>query len=274
MAVANATLIADIVNPLVMADMIQAELEKKLRATEFIQVNRELVGRPGDTINIPTWKYIGPAEDLPENTEGEITVMDFEDVEYTVKKAVKNVALTDEAVLSGFGDPVGEATRQLRMSIQDKIDNDAVEQLAGITAANGHVLTATAGLDFDTVVDAIDLLNLEEQGTTLFLMTNKLNVTKLRKDPRFVDRETLLGDSYFGTGVIGQISGARVIMSNKLPSTRSYILTPACLTLFLKRDTSIETDRKMLSKVTLIGSDCHYIVAIEDYDKIVAINHS
>lgn len=270
------TLLEKLINPQVMADMVSAELEEKLRATQFIKVNRTLVGRAGNTITIPTWLYIGMADDLPENTQGTVTEMNTEDIEYTVKKAVKNVTLTDESVLSGYGDPVGEASRQLRMAIQEKIEHDAIELLEGITAAKGHVHTTTGDLDYDTVVDALDLLRLEEQGKNLFLMVNNTTIKKIRKDPRFAERETQLGDQIFGRGVVGQIAGCRVLISNRLTDTRSYILTPECLTAFLKRDVALETARGtegVLYKRTLISSDCHYVVAIEDYDKIVAIEH-
>lgn len=272
----NTTLLAQLINPQVMADMISHELEKKLRATMFYKVDRTLTGRAGNTITVPTWKYIGPADDLPENEQGEVTEMHTKDVEYTVKKAVKNVRLTDESVLSGFSDPVGEATRQLRMSIQDKMDDDGIELLEALTDAEGHVYTADGDLDYDAVVEALDLLKLEEQGTDLFLLVNHTTIKKIRKDPKFAERQTNLGDEIFGSGVVGSIAGCRLVISNKLTATRSYILTPEALTAFMKRDITVESARGedgVLHKRTLISSDCHYVIAIEDYDKIVAIVH-
>ena len=49
------TLLEQLINPEVMADMISAELEKKLRATQFYRVDRTLTGRAGNTITVPTW---------------------------------------------------------------------------------------------------------------------------------------------------------------------------------------------------------------------------
>ncbi len=268
------TKLENLINPQVMGDMIGAELKKKLQATRFIKVDNTLVGKAGNTVTIPTWQYIGEAADLAENEQGDVTTMGTTDKEYTVKKAVKNVTLTDESVLSGYGDPVGEANRQLRMSIQDKIDSDAVTQLEAITDTTGHVHEATGALGYDAVVDALDLLQLEEQGGELYLLTNGATVTKLRKDERFTERNTTMGDTLLATGVVGSIAGCGVIISNKLTATRSYILTPGCLTAFMKRDVNIESQREMLYKRTIVGVDAHYVVAIEDYDKLVAITHS
>jgi len=270
------TLLENLIVPEIMADMISAELEKKLKATRFYKVNRTLTGRAGNTIKIPTWLYIGEAADLPENEQGEVAEMHTKDVEYTIKKAVKNVQLTDEAVLSGFGDPIGEATRQLRMSIQDKMDSDGIALLEAISTANGHVHTITGNIDYDDIVDALDLMpkDNEEQGINAFLLVNHTTAKNIRKSPRFVDRESQLGDKTLVTGVVGSIAGCNIVISNKLTATRSYILTPNCLTAFMKRDVNIETQREMLYKRTLIGSDCHYVIAIEDYDKIAAIEHS
>jgi N4-gp56 family major capsid protein len=272
----NTTLLKNLINPQVMADMISAELEKKLRVTGFYKVDRTLVGRAGDTITVPTWLYIGSAADLAENEQGEVTEMHTEDISYTVKKAVKNVRLTDEAVLSGYGDPVGEATRQLRMSIQDKMDDDGVELLGNISDTIGHVHTITTVLDYDDIIDALDLMpkDNEEQGINATLLVNSATAKNIRKNPRFIERQTMLGDTVLTTGVIGSIAGCNVVISNKITATRSYILTPECFTAFLKRDVNVETEREMLYKRTLIGSDCHYVVAIEDYDKIVAIIHT
>jgi N4-gp56 family major capsid protein len=272
----NTTLLENLINPQIMADMISAELEKKLRASMFYKVDRTLVGRAGDTITVPTWLYIGPAEDLPENQQGNITEMHTEDISYTVKKAVKNVSLTDEAVLSGYGDPVGEATRQLRMAIQDKMDDDGVELLEGITSTIGHIHTITTAIDYDDVIDALDLMpkDNEEQGISATLLVNNTTAKFIRKNPRFLEVGSQLSDRVLTTGIVGSIAGCNVVISNKLTATRSYILTPNCFTAFLKRDINVETQREMLYKRTLIGSDCHYVIAVEDYDKIVAIEHA
>jgi len=274
MAVNNVTLIEDLINPQVMADMISAELEAKLRATMFYRVDRTLTGRAGDTITVPTWLYIGAAQDLPENEQGEITQMSTEDISYTVKKAVKNVALTDEAVLSGFGDPVGEATRQLRMSIQDKMDNDGVTLLQSITASNGHVHTVTGGaITYEDVIDALYMMEKyqEEQGINATLLVSPATAKDVRKSPQFVELPSLLRDRVITTGVVGSIAGCNIVISKKLTDNEAYILTPQSLTAFMKRDVFVERERQMLFKRTIVGSDAHFVIAIEDYDRLVAL---
>ncbi|MCL1995337.1 MAG: N4-gp56 family major capsid protein [Defluviitaleaceae bacterium] len=268
------TKLEQLINPQVMGDMVSAELAKKLRATRFYRVDRTLTGRAGDTITIPTWKYIGAAEHLPENEQGNVTQMETKDVSYTVKKAVKNVALTDEAVLSGFGDPIGEATRQLRMAIQDRMDWDGVELLQGIDANNGHVLNLTSGvIAYEDVIEALHMLEQdnEEQGIECYLLANHETVKLIRKSPQFTEIPGTLRNRVITTGVVGTIAGANIIISNKLSTTEAYLLTPQCLTAFMKRDINIERERQMLYKRTIVGSDCHYVIAIENYDKIVAM---
>ena len=268
----NVTLLNNLINPQVMADMISYELEQKLRATQFFKVDRTLTGRAGDTITVPAWKYIGMAEDVAENAEVPRREMETEDISYTVKKAAIEVALTDEAVLSGYGDPMGETTRQLRLSIQEKMDYDAIQLLKGINATNGLFHTAIAPISYDTIVEALDLLKLEEQGTNLFLMVNHTNIKNIRKDERFVDRQTAAGDAVLLNGTVGSIAGCSVLISNRLDDDEAYILTPECLTAFMKREITVETEREMSFKRTKIGSDAHYVIAIEDYDKIVKIS--
>lgn len=265
------TMLEKLINPQVMADMISYELEQKLRATQFYKINRTLVGRAGDTITVPAWKYIGMAEDVAENAQVPRREMDTKDISYTVKKAALEVALTDEAVLSGYGDPVGETTRQLRLAIQEKMEDDGIMLLRGIDSATGLVYEATGAIGYDTVVNALDLLKLEEQGTNLFLMVNHTSIKTLRRDDRFHDRMTAAGDVVFTTGVVGSIAGCQVVISNRLGDDEAYILTPECLTAFMKRDLTVETEREMSFKRTKIGSDAHYVIAIEDYDKLVRI---
>jgi len=270
------TKLENVINPQVMADIVSYELEKQLRATKFYKVNRTLTGRAGDTITVPSWKYIGMAEDVAENERVPQRQLTAEDVSYTVKKAAVEVPFTDETALSAHGDTVGELTRQLRVSIYEKMEDDGIQLLEAITPDIGNVFNSTAtGADafYDDLVDALGMLKYnEDQGINTFLFTNNNTVKKLRKSDFFLDFFTM-GEQIVQTGVIGRIAGCSVIISNRLTNTRSYILMPECLTAFMKRDINIETEREMSFKRTKIGSDCHYVIAIEDFDKIVAVNH-
>lgn len=274
------TKLEQLINPEVMADIISAELPNALRATGFMKVDSTLTGRAGNTITIPRYGYIGAATDLAEGeTSTDIAQLTTTDEEYTVKKAVKNVQLTDEAVLSGYGDPVGEATKQLKMSIKDKVDDDGVLLLEGIKESTAGALyykdTATA-LSYAFLVEALDMLPTEEQGEDLYLLVNKKGIKQLRLDPRFIEN-TALGDKTVSTATVGMIAGCKVVISEKIKDNLSggigYIMRPNSLTVFLKRDTAVERERNVLNKTTLISVDKHYVVAIEDLSKIVKLEY-
>lgn len=104
------TLKANMVVPEVMADMISAVLKDKIRFAPIAEVDNTLVGVPGDTLTVPSYDYIGDAEDIPENTAIPVTQLTTKKKQMTIKKAGKGVEITDETLLSGIGDPKGEAT--------------------------------------------------------------------------------------------------------------------------------------------------------------------
>ena len=123
------TKISDLIDPEVMADIISAKIPKKLVVAPFAKIDTTLQGVPGDTITVPQYNYIGDAVDVAEGVEAETVKLTASTTTIKVKKAMKAVELTDEAVLSGYGNPVGETNNQIALSIASKVDNDAMDAL-------------------------------------------------------------------------------------------------------------------------------------------------
>ena len=73
------------------------------------------------------YKFIGFAEDVAEGDNVPFENLGKETVDVKVKKAGKGVKISDEAILSAYGNPVDEIAKQLLMSIAGKVDNDCVE---------------------------------------------------------------------------------------------------------------------------------------------------
>lgn len=268
------TKLENIINPEVMGDMISATLPKALKAKGFMKVDNTLTGKAGNTITIPQYAYIGEAKDVAEGNAAEVTQLTATDKEYTIKKAVKAVELTDEAVLSGYGDPVGETTRQLTMAIEDKVDSDGIALLTAITSsspAGANFVTSTeTKFNYAFVCDGLDALpDSEDEGEELYLLVPKAGIKALRRDEKFIDKNQ---GEMLGTGVVGSVAGCKVVVSAKLTEDDcAYILRPNALTAFIKRDVNLESDRNILTKVTTFSVDEHYTVAIEDMNKIVKI---
>ena len=101
----------------------------------------------------------------------------------TVKKAGKGVEITDEAALSGYGDPVGEAEKQLKISIAAKIDNDCYDALNSATAKYDG---KAAIIGYEGVVKAVDVFG-EEDYTQKVMFIHPKQITQLRLDPEFRD---------------------------------------------------------------------------------------
>lgn len=323
------TKLADLINPEVMADMISAKIPKKIVVAPFAKVDTTLVGQPGDTITVPQYAYIGDAVDVAEGVAAETVKLTASTTQVTVKKAMKAVELTDEAVLSGYGNPIGETNNQIAKSIASKVDNDCMDALYN---AQLFYDGSSSQIAYDGIVDAIDVFD-EEVNTEKVMFINPKQVTKLRKDSNFISADKYgVGTNVIMTGEIGRIANTRIVPSKKvkefsewyspidggdgnaltivasgattkqvnladvtpsLPnakvgdtvkkSTTAVYFNPVvklqndseteedapALTIYLKRDTNVETDRVSLSRKTDISADKHYVAALSNTSKVV-----
>ncbi len=214
---AGETKLTNMVNPEVMADMISAELPNKIKFAPLANVDTTLVGQPGDTITIPFFKYIGDADDLQEGIAMGTVVLETDTETVTIKEAGKAVEITDNAVNSGYGDPVGEANKQIIMSINAKVDKDCIEALE---TASLEYDGSSAVISYDTIVNAVDKFQ-EEDDEPKILFIHSLQKGTLRKDDDFIAN---VPNAYM-TGVIGEIAGCQVVASNNIKTTNVYELT-------------------------------------------------
>ena len=272
------TMIADLVNPQVMADMISAKIPMKLVVAPFAKVDTTLAGRPGNTITVPQYAYIGDAEDIAEGIAAETVKLETSTAEVTVKKAMKAVELTDEAVLSGYGNPVGETNNQLAKAIASKVDSDAMEALQGAQLVYDG---SASVIKYSGVVDAIDLFD-EEINTEKVIFVHPKQVTQLRKDADFTSADKYPGNVVM-TGEIGKIANTHIVPSKKVKDDGTNYLCPIvklngdaetedevpALTVYIKRDVTVETDRVSLARKTDISADEHYAVALSNTAKVV-----
>lgn len=272
------TKLENMVDPEVMAPMITAKLTEKIVATPFAKIDTTLVGRPGSTITIPRYKYIGEAEDVAEGVEAGVVKLETDTDEYSVKKAMKAVTLTDEAILSGYGNPVGEANSQLGKAIADKIDNDVMDELK-----KAKLTYEGTTISYNDVVDAIDKFN-EEENVPKVMFIHPKQVSELRKDANFISNDKY-PNNVIMRGEIGMIANTRIVATKKaINDAGTYFLNPivqlraesqtgddelSAVTIFLKRSVNVETERHTLSRTTDISVDEHYIVALTDETKVV-----
>ena len=284
------TKVEDLIIPEVMADMISAKVEAKVIVSKIAKVDTTLQGQAGNEVTVPQYKYIGDAEDIAEGVAMGTAKLETGSTSFTIKKAGKGVSITDEAILSGYGDPVGEANKQLAMAIANKIDNDVVElinkEYAEGTAEDGVQLVydgSSSVIKYAGVVDAEDLFD-EETSSDKVIYVHPKQMTQLRKDSDFISADKYDG-KVMTSGEVGKIGTCRVVRSKKvrLDESGAYYLNPIvkltndaeteedapAVTIFLKRDTQVEKERKADAGLTNIYTNKHYGVALTNTTKVV-----
>ena len=275
------TMLNNLIDAEVMADAISGKVASKVRVTPFAKIDTTLEGKnAGSTISVPQFSYIGDAEDISEGIECGTVALTATTTTATIKKAMKAVTLTDESILSGYGDPVGETNAQLAKAIASKIDADAMDalQTAQLTYDGSANVISYAG-----IVDAVDVFE-EEVNSPKVIFVHPLQVSKLRKDSEFLASDKL-GESVRVTGAIGKICNCEVVPSKKVPLNAGgtgYVCPivklngdaetedeSSALTVYMKRNVNLETERHTLSRTTDISVDEIYTVALSDASKVV-----
>lgn len=276
------TKLANMINPEVMADMVSAKLPKLLKFTPLAYIETALEGQPGDTLTVPAFEYAGDATDVAEGEAIPLDQLTTKKTTMTIKKAGKGYEITDEAVLSGLGDPIGQATHQLGLAIANKIDNDIVEIAK---TATQHVAEAPTTLE--TIDKALQIFEDEEDVRYVAVINPKDAISLKANIGKEWVKGSELGAEMVVSGTFGEAGGVQIVRSKKVEQGKGFLVQVSAketdpddeakygaFVINLKRNVAVETDRDIIKKTTVITGDEHYGVYLYDQSKVVKFGES
>ncbi len=261
----------NLIIPEVFADLVQAEFKGQTRVLPWAREDNTLEGQPGETIMFPKWNTLNELEDVGEEETLALQTLSQTVGSATIKEAGTAVAYTDKADLTGLGDPGNEAVRQFGILIARKLDTSLIAAAQEETAADAATKTReqvpykfdaqTDAFDWGTLVDATSQFGDEwepDAGTGLFIRSEQR--AQIMKDSQFIDASKLGAATPVTTGTIGIIGGMPVIVTNRLPENKFFIIRRGALGVLYKRRPIVETDRDILDRKNVITTNVHYAV--------------
>lgn len=245
------TYLSSLFNPQVVADLIDTKLTDNMVFAPLAMIDYTLQGRAGNTVTLPYYAYIGAASQVSEGYDIGIRKLTQTTSSVSIVKYGVATQLTDEAVLSGYGDPIGEAATQIATSLDDAMDNALLAALAANSAsAQNYSTSASTGLEPEDIPLALAKYGEDNDGQKALVVTPDFYAKLVGKN--WIPASEIAAGIRI-RGAVGMAYGCQVIVSNRLVTAGNlYIVKPKTLAVFIKRGTFIETDRDILNESTVI----------------------
>ena len=248
------TYLSSLFNPQVVADLIETKLTNNMVFAPLSMIDRTLEGRAGNTVTLPYYSYLGMASAVSEGHDIAMKKLVQSTSSVTIVKYGIGVTLTDEALLSGYGDPYGEAATQIAKSVDDALDNALLAALAANSASEQNYTTsASEGLVPEDIPIALAKFGEDVEGEKALLVTPDFYAQLVGKN--WIPASEIAANVRI-RGAVGMAYGCQVIISNRLISAGDlYIVKPNTLAVFMKRDVLVESDRDIVNQSTaVVGS--------------------
>lgn len=265
------TKLNNLLDPQVIGAYLDVKLVDKIKLTPLVEVDRTLEGRPGSTLTLPKWAYIGDAADLAEGGTLNFENITESTVTIGVKKVAKGISITDEAVLSGYGNPVEQIGQQLLVAVASKIEADMYTAIAEEKKATGdeagcfvHEYTGTTFAKED-IIDMRAKFG-EDQEEAMYLFVNPVEFAALSKDKDFVQIQQ---GAQVISGQVGMLYGVNIVVANRVPAGQPFLMKPGALSLLMKRNVMVEADRDITTFSNKYAVSDHYVTYVKYADRIV-----
>ena len=256
----------------VIEDMLNELLTTNLNAMNLMTVNTELAQHAGMTKKVLVYSYQGEVEEVGRGQGNTAAgALAHQPKEYTVTTAQHMFQYADEDAMIEpkvveYG--VTGAAKTMTNFMNEKY----------MTELGKATLTLEGkALNYDLVVDA--LAKMEENGAIVgalgeraaegaFLLINPAQRAELRKDADF--KAAAQGEILF-SGQIGQVAGLPVIVSRLVPAGQAFVATRKAVTCFVKKESQVEQDRDINTRVNTIVMRKVNLVALTDESQVVKI---
>lgn len=235
-------------------------LTTAINTRALMTVDTSLAETAGMTKTINVYTYTGAAEELA-NGEGNSVrgALSFVGNDYKVKRVQANFDYTDDDFMMD-NTVVDNGVQGATAILKNKMNADFYAECAKAT------LHVDGALSYDTIVDAIAELNVEDESKIFIVIPNEAKAD-LRKDPDYIAARQ--GEVVY-TGQVGTVCGIPVVASKAADAP--YVMTPEAVKLFLKKDVNAGTDRDEDTTVNSVYIRAYYIAALVDGTKICKIN--
>ena len=259
------TKLSDIINPQVMGDMIEAKINALAKLTPYAKVDTTLQGVPGDTKTVPSWNYIGDAEDFDPEAGNEMDTANLtaSSTTFTIKCAAKSVGIYQTAINSGLGNPIGQAETQLAKSVVGKVDNDVLD--AAYTCKNVYAGSTLGTIGYAGIVDANAKFEDEEDGIDKVMFIHPAQEATLLKDADFLSADKFEAGVAV-RGSIGKIAGCWIKKSKKVKHIEYEKAAEGTITIVANDGTETSTAKKLATVQPL----CAAVLKVGDKVNAVA----
>ena len=268
-ATSNTTMLSDLLDPQVVADYIDKKLIDFIRFAPLATIRDDLVGRPGDEVTVPFYKYVGAAEAVAEGEDIPIAKLTQGTKRAKVSKIGRAIQFTDEALLSAYNNDIAEeAAKQVVLAINDKVEKMFLTAMSGATLTSS---ISASGNPAAGVVDALVKFGEDVDGQKVLLCDPNFYARLLKSDGWIPNTE--MGAEIIVRGTLGAVYGTQVVLTNRLIGTgKAYIVKPGALALFMKRDTLVEFDRDKLDQTNFIIGSKIFCPYLYDETKIIKVD--
>lgn len=261
------TYLTNLFNPQVIADILETKLIDKIVFGSLARIDNTLVGRAGDTVTMPYYSFIGEASDVEEGHDIPIAQLTQTTKQVSIRKIGKGVQFTDEAILSGYGDPMGEGVNQIVTAIADKLDKILLSEAAGVTT---YVYQQDSELAASDIPLALALFGEDNDGAKVLVCDADFYAKLLKSD--WVPASEIAAEIKI-RGTVGMCYGCQVLVSNRVKGGNFYIMKPEALAIFMKRDTMVETDRDIVNQSTVVIGSKLFAPYVLNESRIIKIVH-
>lgn len=250
----------------VLGNKYNSVLATKLDLQTYMTVDNTLTTEAGMKKKIITKTVTGAVDDLAQGAGNTNSVeVSTSTSDYEVGTTQGRFVYFDEEAMAD-GNVVDAGLTGLSEKMINSFVAKAVAEWEKATLRQTYA-TAT-GIDFDTVVDAIAKLNVEDE-TGLFLLIAPDMLAKFRKN---LKDNLSYSEGFVRTGYVGSVCGVPVYISKAITAGEAILASKDAVTLFVKKDTEIEQERDANLRKNTVYARKVALVALTDATKVVKIN--
>ncbi len=235
-------------------------LTTSVNARSLMSIDSDLTQNAGMTKTINVYTYSGTAEELGEG-EGNSNrgAISYVGTDYNVKLVQQAFDYFDEDYMKD-NTIVDNMLKGANQVMVNKMTADFTAELAKAS------LKVTGALSYNSIVDAISELNVEDESGVFVVIPNEWKKL-LRKDEDY--KTARMGEVVYN-GQVGTIAGIPVIATKALTDA-AYVMTKEAVKLFMKKDVEVEQDRDADKRTNSVYLRTAYVCALVDATKICKI---